>query len=333
MGDFKKFLTWIEKNYGKEAIVGEIVEVERISSQSIGLDWALGGGYPKGRLIEIFGWESSGKTTLALHLVAEIQKNGGRVGYIDTEHSLDMFYAAALGCDMDITSDDPKFVLSQPSSGEEALGIAVAMIKSGEFQLIVIDSVAGLVPKALLTGEVGDQKMAVIARLMSQWTPIMATVANQNNCTVLYINQLRESMVMFGNPNVTTGGNALKFYTSQRIEVSRAGQNKDSNEEVISNKTLVKVIKNKVAIPFRKANFNIVFGEGIDKFSEVLDIASEMGIVQKSGSWYSYGSTKLGQGQQSVVDLLKDNLELFEEIEHKVRVEYGMIEDKPKNKK
>jgi recombination protein RecA len=329
----KNVIDIINKKFGKESLVGEVIEVEKISSTSLGLDIALGGGYAKGRIIEIFGWESSGKTTLALHLVSEIQKSGGRVGYIDTEHALDLFYAAALGCDVDITSDDPKFIVSQPNNGEDALGIANEMVKSGKFQLIVIDSVAALVPKALLLGEVGDQKMASTARLMSQWVPAIQISANQNNCIVVFINQMREKIgIMFGSPNTTSGGNALKFYASQRLEVSRVGQNKDG-DEIISNKTRVKVIKNKVAVPFKQCEFNIVFGEGIDKYAEILDLASEMNIVNKSGSWYSYENTKLGQGADSVTSLLKDNPELFEEINLKVRTELGMVQETVKKEK
>lgn len=329
----KNVIDIINKKFGKESLVGEVVEVERVSSGSLGMDIISGGGYPKGRIIELMGWESSGKSTLALHLVSEIQKLGGRVGYIDTEHSLDLFYAANLGCDVDITSDDPKFVVSQPNNGEDAMGIANEMAKSGQFQLIVIDSVAGLVPKALLLGEVGDQKMGVIARLMSQWTPALAIAANQTGCMILFISQFREKIgVMFGNPTTTTGGNALKFYASQRYEISRIGQNKDG-DIVISNKTKVKNLKNKVSIPFKQCEFNIVFGEGIDKYAEILDLASEMNIVNKSGSWYSYEDTKLGQGADSVSALLKDNPELFEAIDLKVRTELGMVQEPIKKEK
>jgi recombination protein RecA len=325
MGDISKVLSNIEKKFGKESLVGEIHEIEKVSSGCIGLDLALGGGYPRGRIIEIMGWESSGKTTLALHLAAEVQKLDGRIGYIDTEHALDLFYANQLGIDVDVTSKDPQFVLSQPGSGEEALGIANEMVKSGEFQLIVIDSVAGLVPKALIQGEVGDRKIGLIAQLMSQWTPIIATSAAKNDCLVAYISQFREKIgVMFGNPTTTTGGNALKFYASQRLEVSRIGQNKDG-EEVISNKTRVKVIKNKVAPPFKKAEFDIVFGEGISKYADTLDLASELEIVKKGGSWYSYNNSKLGQGRDTVVNILKEDVGLYEEIELKVKQELGFL--------
>jgi len=320
----KNVLDTIKKKFGKESIVGELVEVERISSSCISLDLALGGGYPTGRVIEIRGWESSGKTTVALHLAAEIQKAGKRVGYVDTEHALDLFYASNLGVDVDITADDPQFVLSQPDSGEEAMGIAREMAVSGEFGLIVLDSVAGLVPKALIQGEVGDQKMGVIARLMSQWIPALVAPASNSGTIICFISQYREKIgVMFGNPTTTTGGHALKFYSSQIIEVARIGQNKDG-DKVLSNKTRVKVLKNKVAVPFKQAEFDIVFGEGIDYTADVLDIATELEIVKKSGSWYSYIDTKLGQGRAGVIDLLKDNPELYEEIEGKVKNELGL---------
>ena len=316
-------LSKIEKKFGKEAIVGELIEIERVSSGCLSLDIALGGGFPVGRIIEIMGWESSGKTTLALHLAAEIQKLGKRVGYVDTEHSLDLFYAAAL--DIDVDFDNKNFVLSQPDNGEEAMGIAREMANSGEFGLIVLDSVAGLVPKALINGEVGDQKMGLIARLMSSWVPALTSPANQSGCIICFISQFREKIgVMFGSPTTTTGGNALKFYASQRLEVARIGQNKDG-DEVLSNKTRVKVIKNKVSAPFKQANFNIVFGEGIDNVADVLDLAVGVEIIKKSGSWYSYEDVKLGQGSQKVNELFRDNPELFEEIENKLKIELGII--------
>lgn len=320
----KSVLAIIEKKFGKEAIVGELIEIERVSSGCLSLDLALGGGYPVGRIIEIRGWESSGKSTIAIHLAAEIQKLGKRVGYIDTEHSIDLFYANALGVDVDITAKDPQFVLSQPSSGEEAMGIAREMANSGAFGLIVIDSVAGLVPKALINGEVGDQKMGLVARLMSSWIPALVAPANQNGCIICFISQYREKIgVMYGSPTTTTGGNALKFYASQIIEVARVGQVKDG-EEVLANKTRAKVLKNKVATPFKQAHFNIVFGEGIDKFADILDLAVESEIIKKSGSWYTYGEIKLGQGSQKVNELFKDNPELFEEVEGKVKEELGL---------
>ena len=320
----KSVLATIEKKFGKESLVGELVEIEKVSSGCLSLDVALGGGYAVGRVIEVRGWESSGKSTIALHLAAEIQKGGGRVGYVDTEHALDLFYANQLGVDVDITAEDPKFVLSQPDCGEDALGIVNEMVKSGEFKLIVVDSVAGLVPKALIQGEVGDKKIGLIAQLMSQWTPIIVTSAHNNDCIVCYISQYREKIgVMFGSSTTTTGGNALKFYASQIIEVARIGQEKDG-EEVLANKTRVKVLKNKVAPPFKKAEFDIVFGEGINFIADVLDLAAELEIVKKSGSWFSYGETKLGQGRAGVITLLKDNPELFEEIEGKVKNELGL---------
>lgn len=322
---FKALLSKVEKEFGKEAIASEIKDIKRVSSGCLSLDIALGGGYAIGRLIEIFGWESSGKTTLALHLAAEVQKSGGRVGYIDTEHALDLFYAASLGVDVDITAEDPKFVLSQPDSGEQAIEITRMFVGSGEFQLVVIDSVAALVPKAVIQGKAGDQKIGLVARLLSQLVPTLVSPAANNDCIVCFINQFREKVgVMYGSPNVTTGGNALKFYTSQRIEVSRVGQGKDKDEVAISNRTRAKIIKNKVSPPHRIAEFSIVFGEGIDFVSDVLEISSELEIVKKSGSWYSYGETKLGQGADNVVLLLKDNPELFEEITNKVKQEIGL---------
>lgn len=314
----------IDKKFGEGTISRKLIDVPRVSSGCLSLDLALGGGYPNGRIIEIMGWESSGKSTLALHLAAEVQKLGKRVGYIDTEHSLDLFYASQLGVNVDIESTDPKFVMSQPDNGEQAMEVARAFINSGEFGLVVIDSVSGLVPKALLQGDVGDVKMATIARLMSQWVPALTSPANKTNCIVLFISQYREKIgVMFGSPITTTGGNALKFYASQRLEISRIGQNKNG-DEILSNKSRVKVIKNKVSPPFRKAEFDIEFGTGINTIGDVLDLAVELDIVKKAGSWYSYEETKLGQGRQPVIDLLKDNPEIVEEIELKVRKELNL---------
>jgi len=314
----------IDKKFGEGTISRKLIDVPRVSSGCLSLDLALGGGYPNGRIIEIMGWESSGKSTLALHLAAEVQKLGKRVGYIDTEHSLDLFYASQLGVNVDIESTDPKFVMSQPDNGEQAMEVARAFINSGEFGLVVIDSVSGLVPKALLQGDVGDVKMATIARLMSQWVPALTSPANKTNCIVLFISQYREKIgVMFGSPITTTGGNALKFYASQRLEISRIGQNKNG-DEILSNKSRVKVIKNKVSPPFRKAEFDIEFGTGINTIGDVLDLAVELDIVKKAGSWYSYEETKLGQGRQSVIELLKDNPEIVQEVEEKVRKELNL---------
>lgn len=314
----------IDKKFGEGTISRKLIDAPKTSSGCLSLDLALGGGYPNGRIIEIMGWESSGKSTLALHLAAEVQKLGKRVGYIDTEHALDLFYASQLGVNVDIESQDPKFVMSQPDNGEQAMEVARAFVNSGEFGLVVIDSVSGLVPKALLQGDVGDVKMATIARLMSQWVPALTSPANKSGCIVLFISQYREKIgVMFGSPVTTTGGNALKFYASQRLEVSRVGQNKDG-DEVLSNKSRVKVIKNKVSPPFKKAEFDIEFGTGINKIGDILDLAAELDIVKKAGSWYSYEETKLGQGRQSVIDLLKDNPEIVEEIELKVRKELNL---------
>lgn len=329
MGDkFKNLIARVEKEFGKEAIVQEIKEVKRFSSGCISLDIALGGGWAVGRLIEIFGWEASGKTTACLHAAAEIQKEGGRVGYIDTEHSLDLFYAASLGVDVDVEADDPKFVLSQPDSGEQAIEIARMFTSSGEFKLVVIDSVASLVPKAVIQGKAGDQKIGLIARLMSQLTPTLVSPAQKNECTVLFVNQFREKIgVMFGSPNTTTGGNALKFYTSQRVEISRIGQGKgkdeNGNESIISNKTRAKVKKNKVSPPFKEAEFQIAFGIGIDYWTDVVEIGINLELVTKSGSWYSYGNTK-GQGLETFVDMLKEDVNTFEELELKVKQECGL---------
>lgn len=329
MDKFRDLISRVEKEFGKEAIVQEIKEVERISSGCLSLDLALGGGYAVGRLIEIFGWESSGKTTLALHLAAEVQKKGGRVGYIDTEHSLDLFYAAALGVDVDIEAEDAKFVLSQPSSGEEAIEIARMFTGSGLFELVVIDSVASLVPKAVIQGKAGDQKIGLIARLMSQLVPTLVAPAQQNNCTICFINQFREKIgVMFGSPTTTSGGNALKFYTSQRIEVSRIGgvktKNDEGDEELTANKVKVKVKKNKVSPPFKEAEFQIVFGEGINYHADVIEIGVSLGFVQKSGSWFSFDGTK-GQGFESFVDMLREDVGEFEKLETKVKEECGIL--------
>ena len=288
--------------------------VESISTGSIGLDFALGvGGYPRGRVVEIYGPESSGKTTLTLHAIAECQKSGGIAAFIDAEHAFDRFYAQNLGVNID------DLIISQPDHGEQALEIADNLIRSGAIDIIVIDSVAALTPKSEIEGEMGDSKMGLHARLMSQALRKLTSTISKTNCTVFFINQLREKIgVMFGNPETTTGGNALKFYASVRLDIRRSTQLKDSSGNALGNKTRVKVVKNKVAPPFRVCEFDIMYGEGISKLGEIIDIGTEAGIIDKSGSWFSYGETKLGQGRDSVKKLLKDNPELCDELEKKI---------------
>ncbi|MBR4815080.1 MAG: recombinase RecA [Paludibacteraceae bacterium] len=308
----------IEKDHGKGTIMkmgdNKIEEIPVISTGSIGLDLALGvGGYPRGRVIEIFGPESSGKTTLAIHAIAQAQKNGGIAAIIDAEHAFDRFYAEKLGVDVS------NLLISQPDNGEQALEIADQLIRSSALDIVVIDSVAALTPKAEIEGDMGDSKMGLQARLMSQALRKLTGTINKTNTTCIFINQLREKIgVMFGNPETTTGGNALKFYASVRLDIRRIGQLKDG-ENVIGNQTRVKVVKNKVAPPFKKAEFDIMFGEGISKIGELIDMGVEFGIIKKSGSWFSYGDTKLAQGRDATKDLLRDNPELAEEIEVKVR--------------
>ncbi|MDR2622614.1 MAG: recombinase RecA [Dysgonamonadaceae bacterium] len=307
----------IEKNYGKGSIMkmgdNAIEEVAVIPTGSVALNAALGvGGYPRGRVIEIYGPESSGKTTLAIHAIAEAQKAGGIAAFIDAEHAFDRFYAEKLGVDIE------NLWISQPDSGEQALEIAEQLIRSSAIDIIVIDSVAALTPKAELEGEMGDSKMGLQARLMSQALRKLTAAINKTNTTCVFINQLREKIgVMFGNPETTTGGNALKFYASVRLDIRRISQIKDG-EEVIGNQTRVKVVKNKVAPPFRKAEFDIMFGAGISKTGELVDLGAELAIVKKSGSWYSYNDTKLGQGREAAKDCLRDNPELADEIEAKI---------------
>jgi len=308
----------IEKGYGKGTIMkmgdDAIEDVEIIPSGSIGLDIALGvGGFPRGRVIEIYGPESSGKTTLAIHAIAEAQKNGGIAAFIDAEHAFDRFYAKKLGVDIE------NLYISQPDNGEQALEIADHLIRSGAIDIIVIDSVAALTPKSEIEGEMGDSKMGLQARLMSQALRKLTANINRTNTTCFFINQLREKIgVMFGNPETTTGGNALKFYSSVRIDIRRIGQIKDG-EDIQGNRTRVKVVKNKLAPPFRKAEFDILYGEGISKAGELIDLGVDMEILKKSGSWFSYGETRLGQGRDAVKNLLRDNPELSEEIEAKIK--------------
>ena len=307
----------LDKTYGKGSVMrlgDEVVEdVEAIPSGSLGLDIALGvGGYPRGRVIEIYGPESSGKTTLTLHAIAEAQKAGGIAAFIDAEHAFDRFYAEKLGIDID------NLIISQPDHGEQALEITDNLIRSGAVDIVVIDSVAALTPKSEIEGEMGDSKMGLHARLMSQALRKLTGSISKTNCTVIFINQLREKIgVMFGNPETTTGGNALKFYASIRLDIRRRTQIKDG-DNVIGNMTKVKVVKNKVAPPFKIAEFDIMYGEGISKTGEILDLGVDYGIVKKSGSWFSYGDTKLGQGRDSVKSLIKDNPELAEELEAKI---------------
>ena len=308
----------LEKTYGKGTIMkldGGVVEgVEAISTGSLGLDIALGiGGFPTGRIIEIYGPESSGKTTLAQHAIAQVQKNGGMAAFIDAEHAFDKGYAQKLGIEVD------NLLISQPDDGEQALEIADALIRSGAIDIIVIDSVAALVPKAEIEGDMGDSKMGLQARLMSQALRKLTGTINKTGCICIFINQLREKIgVMFGNPETTTGGNALKFYASVRLDIRRIGQLKEGND-IIGNRTKVKVVKNKVAPPFRTVEFDIIYGSGISKVGEIVDLGSDMEIVKKSGSWFSYGDTKLGQGREAVKQLFLDNPELADEIEAKIK--------------
>ena len=309
----------IEKNYGKGSIMklGDRPDetFEAISTGSISLDTALGiGGFPKGRIIEIYGPESSGKTTLAIHAIAEAQKKGGIAAFIDAEHAFDPIYARKLGVDID------NLLVSQPDNGEQALEIADNLIRSGAIDIIVIDSVAALTPKAEIDGEMGDSKVGLHARLMSQALRKMTSTISKTGCCCIFINQLREKIgVMFGNPETTTGGNALKFYASVRLDIRRIQAIKDGDQN-IGNRVKVKVVKNKVAPPFRTCEFDLMFGEGISKYGEVVDLGVDCGIIKKSGSWFSYGDSKLAQGREGVKNLLRDNPELCEELESQIRL-------------
>lgn len=308
----------IEKTYGKGSIMklgdDNVEKIPVISTGSLGLDMALGvGGFPKGRVIEIFGPESSGKTTLAIHAIAESQKAGGIAAFIDAEHAFDRTYAEKLGVDIE------NLLVSQPDHGEQALEIADSLIRSGAIDIIVIDSVAALTPKSEIEGEMGDSKMGLHARLMSQAMRKLTSTISKTKCCCIFINQLREKIgLIFGNPETTTGGNALKFYASVRVDIRRSAQIKEG-DEIIGNRTKVKVIKNKVAPPFKQAEFDIIYGEGISKVGEIIDIASDLDIINKSGSWYSYEDTKLGQGREAAKTALLDNPELFDIIEQKIR--------------
>jgi recombination protein RecA len=309
----------IEKDFGKGSIMmlGDkaIADVPSISSGSVSMDHALGiGGYPRGRVIEIYGPESSGKTTLAIHAIAEAQKAGGIAAMIDAEHAFDRFYAEKLGVDIE------NLIISQPDNGEQALEITDNLIRSGAIDIIVIDSVAALTPKAEIEGEMGDSRMGLQARLMSQALRKLAANINKTQTCCIFINQLREKIgVMFGNPETTTGGNALKFYASIRVDIRRIGQIKDTGDDVKGNRTRVKIVKNKLAPPFRKAEFDIMYGVGISKIGEIIDLGVDFEIIKKSGSWFSYGDTKLGQGRDAVKTLLLDNPDLQNEIEEKIR--------------
>lgn len=322
----KLTLDKLDKTYGKGTVMkmGDSVvqEVEVIPTGSLGLDLALGvGGYPKGRIVEIYGPESSGKTTLTLHAIAEAQKAGGIAAFIDAEHAFDRYYAEKLGVDIE------NLIISQPDNGEQALEIADNLIRSGAIDIIIIDSVAALTPKSEIEGEMGDSKMGLHARLMSQALRKLTGSISKTNCTVIFINQLREKIgVMFGNPETTTGGNALKFYCSVRLDIRRSTQIKDSKGSVQGNKTRVKIVKNKVAPPFRTAEFDIMYGTGISKVGEIIDLGVDYEIIKKSGSWFSYDETKLGQGRDAVKTLLMDNPELMEELETRIKEAITLVE-------
>jgi len=318
----------LDKTYGKGTVMKlsdeKVVDIATIPTGSLGLDIALGiGGMPRGRVVEIYGPESSGKTTLAMHAIAEAQKLGGIAAFVDAEHAFDKAYAEKLGIDTE------NLLISQPDHGEQALEIAEHLIRSGAIDILVIDSVAALVPKSELEGEMGDSKMGLQARLMSQALRKLTAVVNKTKSCCIFINQLREKIgVMFGNPETTTGGNALKFYASVRLDIRRMSQIKEGADNVLGNRTKVKVIKNKLAPPFRVVEFDVIYGEGISKVGEILDIGVELDIIKKSGSWFSYGDSKLGQGRESVKGVIRDNPELFEELETKIKAKImGVSED------
>ncbi|GGF41510.1 recombinase RecA [Echinicola rosea] len=322
----------LEKTYGKGTVMklsdNSVVDVPTISTGSLGLDMALGvGGIPRGRVIEVYGPESSGKTTLAMHCIAEAQKKGGMAAIIDAEHAFDKSYAEKLGIDTE------NLLISQPDNGEQALEIAEHLIRSGALDIIVIDSVAALVPKGELEGEMGDSKMGLQARLMSQALRKLTGAINKTGCACIFINQLRDKIgVMFGSPETTTGGNALKFYASVRLDIRRIGQIKESADNVLGNRTKVKVVKNKVAPPFKVVEFDIMYGQGISKVGEIIDLGVEFDIVKKAGSWFSYDGNKLGQGRDAVKNLLLDNPELMEELEVKIKAKAGLggeVEEEP----
>ena len=326
-------ISHIEKQYGKGSVMklgdnSAHMNVEAVPTGSLSLDLALGiGGLPKGRIIEIYGPESSGKTTVALHAVAEVQKRGGIAGFIDAEHALDPVYARNIGVDID------NLYISQPDNGEQALEITETMVRSGAVDIVIVDSVAALVPKAEIDGEMGDSHVGLQARLMSQALRKLTAIISKSNCIVIFINQLREKVgVMFGNPETTTGGRALKFYSSVRLDVRRIEALKQSGE-TIGNRTRVKVVKNKIAPPFKEAEFDIIFGEGISTVGDILDLAADAGIVNKSGAWYAYEGNKIGQGRENTKQYLKEHTEMLQEIEQKVRAHYGLQDAKDDSNK
>ncbi len=314
----------IEKDYGKGSVMklgdrDAAIDVESVPTGSLSLDIALGiGGLPKGRVVEIFGPESSGKTTLTLHMISEVQKRGGIAGFIDAEHALDPVYARNIGVDID------NLYISQPDNGEQALEITETMVRSGAIDIIIVDSVAALVPRAEIEGDMGDSHVGLQARLMSQALRKLTAVISKSNCIVVFINQLREKVgVMYGNPETTTGGRALKFYASVRLDIRRVEAIKQGGE-IVGNRTRVKVVKNKVAPPFKEAEFDIMFGTGISREGDILDLASNVGIINKSGAWYSYNESKIGQGRENAKAYLRENPDVMDEVEHKVRVFFGM---------
>ncbi len=319
----------LEKTYGKGAVMklsdNKVQDIPAISTGSLGLDMALGiGGIPRGRVVEIYGPESSGKTTLTLHCIAEAQKSGGLAAFIDAEHAFDKTYAEKLGIDTE------NLLISQPDNGEQALEIAEHLIRSGAIDIIVIDSVAALVPKAELEGEMGESKMGLQARLMSQALRKLTGAINKTGCACIFINQLREKIgVMFGNPETTTGGNALKFYASVRLDIRRVGQIKEGADNILGNRTRVKVVKNKVSPPFKVVEFDIMYGKGISKVGEIIDLGVELEIIKKAGSWFSYNGEKLGQGRDTVKNLLLDNPELLDELEAKIKAASGLLPTEP----